>query len=141
MGAGRVGSVSAWIRSVARSTISRAAGERVALARCTTAIVSYCLGLSGTHPASGANRGNSCPAAPLGMTVSATPRPTSSTAVSTSSTSTRVVGLSPVSCIIRRSTIRVESTARQVVSGITSDERASCAAVTGERSRSGSALT
>ena len=68
----RSGSVRAWIRSVARSTISRAAGERVAFARCTTAIVSYCLGLSGTHPASGANRGNSCLAAPLGMTESAT---------------------------------------------------------------------
>ena len=58
-------------------------------------------------------------AAPLGMTLSAYPMPTSSTAVSTSSTSIRVCGLVPLSCSILRRTIRVESSSRQVVSGIT----------------------
>ena len=66
--------------------------------------------------------------------------PTSSTAVSTSSTSMRVTGLCPVSCSIRRSTIRVESSARQVVSAITSDAPARRVAVTGEATRCGSAL-
>ena len=66
--------------------------------------------------------------------------PTSSTAVSTSSTSIRVAGLRPVSWSIWRRMIRVESSARQVVSGITSDACESRWAVTGEVSRSGSAL-
>ena len=128
------------IRAVASSIISWAAGERDAPERCTTANMSYCRGRSDTQPASGANRGSSCTAAPLGTTESAYPMPTSSTAVSTSSTSIRVCGLRPVSCSICRSTLRVESSARQVVSGITREARARRCAVTGDSSRDGSLL-
>ena len=46
---------------------------------------------------------------PCGITESARPSPTSSTAISTSSTSIRIVGLRPVPCSICRSRSRVES--------------------------------
>jgi len=61
----------AWIRLVASSIISVAAGERVASVRWTTANVSYVRGRSDTQPAFGASRGSSCSAAPLAMTLSA----------------------------------------------------------------------
>ena len=124
--AGLIGSAIAWIRLVASSIISRAAGESVAPARCTIGERVELPRAQRRHarrPVRAA--GSSCSAAPRGITESASPIPTSSTAVSTSSTSIRVCGLWPVSCSIWRSMIRVESSARQVVSGMTSEARAS----------------
>ena len=93
------------------------------------------------HVAPGASRGTSSLAAPAWTTVSAIPRPTSSTAVSTSSTSMRVCGLCPASCSILRSARRIESVARYDVSASTSRASASRRAVTGVAVRSGSRLT